>query len=73
MYYFAMLAIRLEPEIETRLTALAKRTGRTKTFYAREAILEHLEDLEDVYLAEKRLQEGGKNLSLKEIKNALGL
>ena len=36
---------------------LAKRTGRTKTYYAREAILQHLEDLEDIYIAEKRLAE----------------
>jgi RHH-type transcriptional regulator, rel operon repressor / antitoxin RelB len=50
-----MLAIRLPEEIEKRLEALAKRTGRTKTYYARQAILEHLDDLEDVYLAEKRL------------------
>ena len=50
-----MLAIRLSSEIEKRLELLAKRTGRTKTFYAREAILEHLDDLEDTYLAEKRL------------------
>jgi RHH-type rel operon transcriptional repressor/antitoxin RelB len=50
-----MLAIRLPAEIETRLDALAKATGRTKTFYAREAILEHLDDLEDLYLAEQRL------------------
>jgi RHH-type transcriptional regulator, rel operon repressor / antitoxin RelB len=50
-----MLAIRLPPEIETRLEALSKATGRTKTFYAREAILEHLDDLEDIYLAEQRL------------------
>lgn len=47
-----MLAIRLPPSIEKRLERLAKSTGRTKTFYAREAILEHLEDLEDLYLAE---------------------
>ena len=52
-----MLAIRLPPDIEQRLEALAQATGRTKTFYAREAILEHLEDLEDVYLAEQRLVE----------------
>ena len=52
-----MLAIRLPDEIEERLDKLAKRTGRTKTFYARQAILEHLTDLEDVYLAEKRLEE----------------
>lgn len=50
-----MLAIRLPPEMEARLEALAKATGRTKTYYAREAILEHLDDLEDVYLAEQRL------------------
>jgi len=50
-----MLAIRLPPDIEARLDALAKRTGRTKTYYAREAILEHLADLEDLHLAEKRL------------------
>lgn len=50
-----MLAIRLPPEVEARLEALAKATGRTKTYYAREAILEHLDDLEDVYLAEQRL------------------
>ncbi len=50
-----MLAIRLPAEIERRLDALAKETGRTKTFYAREAILEHLDDLEDIYLAERRL------------------
>lgn len=52
-----MLAIRLPAEIEERLDALAKKTGRTKTFYAREAILEHIEELEDIYLAEKRLEE----------------
>lgn len=50
-----MLAIRLPEEVEKRLDALAKATGRTKTFYAREAILEHLEDLEDIYIAEQEL------------------
>lgn len=50
-----MLAIRLPAEVEKRLEALAKATGRTKTFYARQAILEHLDDLEDLYLAEREL------------------
>ena len=44
-----MLALRLPKDIEDRLDALAKKTGRTKSFYAREAILEHLDDLEDLY------------------------
>jgi RHH-type rel operon transcriptional repressor/antitoxin RelB len=51
-----VLAIRLPEKIEQRLDRLAKRTGRTKTYYAREAILQHLDDLEDIYLAEKRLE-----------------
>src|SRR5262249_35145034 len=50
-----MLALRLSPEIEKRLDRLAKKTGRTKSFYAREAILRHLEDLEDFHLAQRRL------------------
>ena len=45
------------PDIEERLDRLAKTTGRTKSFYAREAILEHLGELEDLYIAEQRLIE----------------
>jgi RHH-type transcriptional regulator, rel operon repressor / antitoxin RelB len=51
-----MLAIRLPEDIEKRLETLARRTGRTKTYYVREAILQHLEDLEDMYLAERALE-----------------
>jgi RHH-type transcriptional regulator, rel operon repressor / antitoxin RelB len=61
-----MLAIRLPQPIEARLEALAKATGRTKSFYAREAIVDHIEDLEDIYLAEQRLTEirsGGETVS----------
>jgi len=50
-----MLAIRLPQSIEKRLDKLARRTGRTKTYYVREAILQHLEDIEDLYLAEHTL------------------
>ena len=72
-----MLAIRLPAEIEARLENLAKSTGRTKTFYAREAILEYLEDMEDLYLAEQVLadiQAGrSKTYTLEEVQNRLGL
>jgi RHH-type rel operon transcriptional repressor/antitoxin RelB len=44
----------LPPEIEIRLEKLADATGRTKAFYARQAISEYLGDLEDIYLAEQR-------------------
>ena len=52
-----MLALRLPEDAEQRLAELARRTGRTRSFYAREAILTHLEDLEDAYLAEMRAAE----------------
>ena len=72
-----MLAIRLPVDIEERLDRLAKATGRTKTFYAREAILEHLDELEDLYLAEQRLIETragrSQTYTLEEVERELGL
>jgi RHH-type rel operon transcriptional repressor/antitoxin RelB len=68
-----MLAIRLDKAIEARLAKLARKTGRTKTFYAREAILAHLEDLEDAHLAVQRLQANERTYSLDEVKRELGL
>jgi RHH-type transcriptional regulator, rel operon repressor / antitoxin RelB len=72
-----MLAIRLPVEIEARLAKLAKRTGRSKTFHAREAILKHLEDMEDLYLAEqiKRRIDSGEEatFSLEEVEARLDL
>jgi RHH-type rel operon transcriptional repressor/antitoxin RelB len=72
-----MLAIRLPDEIEKRLEALAKATGRTKTFYAREAILEYIDDLEDIYLAEKRLEDirsgRTKTIPLEEVMKRYGM
>jgi RHH-type transcriptional regulator, rel operon repressor / antitoxin RelB len=51
------LSIRLPSDLEERLKNLSARTGRTKSFYITEAITEHLEDLEDLYLAEQRMIE----------------
>lgn len=49
--------IRLDEETEARLTRLAERTGRSKSFYVREATLEKLEEYEDYYLAKDALDE----------------
>ena len=51
-----MLAIQLPEQIEQRLELLAERTGKTKTFYAKEAIIAYLDDLEEAYLAEEVLE-----------------
>jgi RHH-type transcriptional regulator, rel operon repressor / antitoxin RelB len=72
-----MLAIRLPIEIEQRLETLAKATGRSKSFYVRAALLEHLDDLEDVYLAEQRLEDvragRSRTYTLEEAERELGL
>ena len=71
------IGIRIPKSIGQRLDTLAKRTGRTKTFYIREAILEHLDDLEDIYFAEKvleRVRSGEEPVSsLDEVEHRLGL
>lgn len=71
------ISIRLPSDVETRLKDLATLTGRSKTFYVMEAILEHLDDLEDLYLAEKRLIDirSGKSATytLDEVERELGL
>ncbi len=51
------ISIRLPVDVETRLQNLSALTGRSKTYYVTEAICEHLDDLEDLYLAEQRLIE----------------
>ena len=72
-----MIEIRLPEEIERRLEQLAKATGRTEAFFAREAILAHLGDLEDLYLAEQRLIDNragrSRTYTLEEVERELGL
>ena len=50
-------SLRLDPEVEQRLSDLVERTGRSKTYYITEAVRLHLEDLEDTYLAEGKYSE----------------
>ncbi len=71
------VAIRLPDTVPKRLNSLAMRTGRSKTFYMLEAICEHLDEIEDRYLAEKRmieLQSGkSRTYTLKEVEQELDL
>ena len=66
-----MLALRLPPDIEQRLDALAKKTGRSKSYYAREAILRQIEDIEDFYLARRRLARSGSRVTLESLERDL--
>jgi len=51
------VTVRIEDELDSRLERLARETHRTKSFYVREAIVKALEEVEDIYLAEKRLED----------------
>lgn len=68
-----MLAIRIPQDIETRLQRLAKKTGRTKTYYAREALLRFIEDMEDEYLALSRIETPAKRWTLEELEQRIDL
>jgi len=68
-----MASLRLDKEIENRLDHLAAVTGRTKSFYIRRLIEEHIDELEDRYVAEARLETPSERFSDKEMRRALGL
>jgi RHH-type rel operon transcriptional repressor/antitoxin RelB len=63
-----MLAIRLSDETEKRITDLAQRTGRSKTYYVRKAIEIFLENEEDYLLAIARLEEKNDRVSFEELR-----
>ena len=66
-----MLALRLPPEIEQRLDALAKKTGRSKSWFACEAILRQIEDIEDEYIARHRGRRGRSRVRLESMERDL--
>jgi RHH-type transcriptional regulator, rel operon repressor / antitoxin RelB len=68
-----MLGVRLDPELEERLDMLARSTGRTKSYYAREAIREYVEDREDYELAVAASRDAGPSISLEELIRNYGL
>ena len=70
-------SLRLPDDLNIRLSNLADKTGRSKTFYMLEAIRDHLDDLEDLYLAELRLIDvragRSRTVSLDDVERELGL
>lgn len=67
------IAIRLEPKLEARLTTLAEKTHRSKSFYVREAIKAYIEEMEDYYLGMAVKSNPGKIYSLEEVESMCGL
>ena len=68
-----MLAIRLDKEIEEDLDLLAKTRGSNRSALVREAILQYLEDNEDLELIKQAQSETRGSRSLKQLRKELGL
>jgi RHH-type transcriptional regulator, rel operon repressor / antitoxin RelB len=66
-----MLALRLNNEIEARLDHLAKVTGRSKHFYATEALEIHLQGLESKYLSAQEIADIQATVDFSRIEMAL--
>ena len=71
------ISVRFSIETENRLNMLAKKTGRSKSYYIKQLITEHLDDLEDCYMADKiygDILKGKERLySAEEVRQELGL
>jgi RHH-type transcriptional regulator, rel operon repressor / antitoxin RelB len=68
-----MLGSKLEPELESRLERLAKETGRSKSYYAKLAIKQFLEDREDYLRGIAALERNEPRISLEQLERELGL
>lgn len=71
------IVARLDVDIADRLVRLAKMTGRTKSYYIKEAVKEKLDEMELVYLAKSRAENvragKSKTISWEEVKEQNGL
>lgn len=72
-----MVSLRLDPATDRALSREAKRKGSTKAALARGAVLQWLEDQDDIRIAEERLKRlaAGKSrtYTMAEVKRELGL
>lgn len=68
-----MLSVRLPEDIEQRLAKLAADTGRTKTFYVKEAMQQYIDEMEERYIAIDRLEKPVKRWSLDDLENDIDL
>ena len=62
-----MISLELEHKIERRLSDLQQETGIDKVDLIREAIVDYLEEVEDIADASERLKNSGRIWSLDEL------
>ena len=71
------ITVRLTLDEEARLSNLAKRTGRKRSYYVKQALAEYLDDMEDLYLVQQvdiRVRAGTEGVyTLAEVETELSL
>lgn len=71
------ISVRLDSEIFERLNILSELTGRSKSYYIKEAVEQRLDEMELIYLAQSRSENlrSGKShtVSWEELKKRNGL
>ncbi len=71
------VTVRIEDTLDERLEDLARKTHRTKSFYVREALLRVIDDIEDIYLADQRMEDlragRSRTFTIDEVEARLGL
>jgi RHH-type rel operon transcriptional repressor/antitoxin RelB len=68
-----MLGVRLSKDLEQRLVNLSQRTGRTQSYYVKQALQTFLDDREDYLLGLAALERKEPTISLEELEKKLGL
>ena len=68
-----MLAVRLDRETEDKLNRLAHETGRSKSYYVKQAIENYLEEREDYLIALAVIECDEPRKSIAEVRKDLGL
>lgn len=67
------ITLRIDSGIDDELTQLAQESGRDKVSLARDALVEWLENQEDIRDAEAVIAEGNPTIPLEEVKRNIGL
>jgi predicted transcriptional regulator len=67
------ITLRIDSETDDELTELARQSGRDKVSLARDALVEWLENQEDIRDAEAVIAQSNPTIPLEEVKRTFGL
>lgn len=72
MYNDGIMHVRLDPQMEAQLKALAAQTGKSEDFYVLQAVKNYLEDVQDIAVAKQAISQDSRTWTQEEIERELG-